>query len=106
MATTDQAWDGSASRYASTAAYCAACLIDFNPDGEDPVQDMCKLPVREPNGDLNTNALSAAAAALAGARGSGVQAPPKVKKAAARKLLSLYQQCKMTPPASLQALAK
>lgn len=84
-AVTEQAWDGSASRYADTNAYCKACLIDENEPGADKVQAMCHLPVYEPNGDLNANAVRAAAAALGGARG-GVKASADAKAAAARKL--------------------
>jgi hypothetical protein len=105
MAFTDAKWDGSASNYKDTDAYCAACLIDTNPSGADKTQANCKLPVKTPDGDYNTNAMSAAAAALAGARG-GIQASSSDKKKAAKKLLSLYRQAKMEPPDSLTSLAQ
>lgn len=104
MAVTDTAWDGAASNYSDTNAYCAACLIDLNASGEKKTQDNCKLPVKEPNGDINKNALGAAAASLAGARG-GVQAPAAAKKAAAKKLLGYYREAKMEPPDSLKRIA-
>lgn len=105
MAYTDAKWDGAASNYKDTDAYCAACLIDTNPSGKPKTQDNCKLPVKTPDGDVNTNALGAAAAALAGARG-GIQASPADKKSAAKKLISYYSGAKMTPPDSLKRMAQ
>lgn len=105
MATTDKAWDGSASKFKDTPSFCDACLINTNTgDRADWTQDNCKLPVKEPDGTVNTNALSAAAAALAGARG-GIKASPSDKKSAARKLIGLYRDAKMDPPDSLKQLA-
>ena len=101
---TDAAWDGSASNYKDTDAYCQACLIDENEAGQDKVQSKCKLPVYSPSGALNSNAVHAAAAALAGARG-GVSSSPQSKKAAAKKLIRLYGELKETPPDSLKKLA-
>jgi hypothetical protein len=95
MATfSDAAWDGDASNYKDTDAYCAACMIDENPAGGKKTQDKCKLPYKEPGGAVNKNALRAIAAALAGARG-GVQASPSSKKAAARKVKALMMEAKM-----------
>lgn len=55
-------WDGSASNYSSTDDYCKACLIDVNPDGEDKVQALCKLPVKKPGSDnIDPEGLQAAA---------------------------------------------
>ena len=104
MAITDKAWDGSASRFADTNAYCASCLIDTNEPGKDKVQSNCKLPVKEPNGDVNSNAVHAAAAALAGGRG-GVNASPADKKKAARALVRYYGQMKEDCPPSLKNIA-
>ena len=104
MAISNRPWDGAASRYASTDAYCGACLIDLNPSGADKTQANCKLPVYEPNGDLNRAAVHAAAAVLAGGRG-GVDAPPAAKAAAARKLARCYRMLDEPPPGSLQRLA-
>lgn len=104
MAVVDKPWDGSASRYPSTEAYCAACAIDLNEPGAKKTQDNCKLPYKEPGGAINKNALGAAAAALAGARG-GVQAPAAAKKAAARKLRAAYGEVKMDVPDSLKNMA-
>ncbi len=98
-------WDGSASRYDTTDNYCKASLIDENPSGQDKVQALCKLPICEPNGDINSNAVHAAVAALAGGRG-GVKAKPESKKAAAKKLLSIYRDMKENPPPSLTNIAQ
>ncbi len=105
MAVTSKPWDGSASKYPDTDAYCKACLIDENEPGADKVQALCHLPVYEPNGDLNQNALGPAAGALNGARGQSVKATPASKKKAAKKLLAAYLTAKMDPPASLKNLA-
>lgn len=102
MAVTNQPWDGSASRYASAVKYCAACLVDVN-DGT-KTKSMCMLPVREPTGEINSNACHAAAAALGGARNTSI--PDGAKVSAAKQLLALYRgELKETPPDSLVALA-
>lgn len=106
MAVTDSPWDGSASRWPSTEDFCKSCLIDTNEAGKDKTQANCKLPIKEPNGDINKNALGAAAAALAGARGGLKDVSPADKKAAARKLLRAYGEAKMDPPPSLKNLAQ
>jgi len=101
----DKPWGSiSESDYRDADQFCAACLIDLNPPGKDKVKANCKLPVREPGGAYNRNAIHAAAAALAGARG-GVQAPPDEKRKAARALLRLYRQMDETPPESLKQIA-
>lgn len=105
MAVTDKPWDGSASRWPDTDAYCQSCLIDTNAAGQDKVQANCKLPYKEPNGDINSNALGAAAAALAGARGGLKDVSPADKKKAARALMNAYNQAKMPPPDSLKNMA-
>lgn len=88
--------------YPSPESYCAACLIDLNTGRKS--KGACKLPVREPGGALNRNAVHAAAAALVGARG-GVDAPPAAKRAAARKLLAFYRELEETPPESVRQMA-
>jgi hypothetical protein len=94
------------SDYRDAAAFCSACLIDLNPPGGDKSKGDCKLPVKEPGGAVNINAVHAAAAALAGARG-GVQAPTDKKRAAAKRLVNYYGQDKNGPPApdSLKRMA-
>lgn len=105
MGFSDGSWDGSASNYPDTDAFCAACLIDLNPAGEKKTQDNCKLPVKDKNGNVNKNAVHAAAAALAGGRG-GVKAPPADKKKAARALIRYYGQMKEDAPDSLKSMAQ
>lgn len=94
----------SESDYEDAEAFCAACLIDLNPSGKEKIKSLCKLPVKEPNGTYNRNAIHAAAAALAGARG-GVDAPPEAKRKAARKLIRLYREMNEEPPESLRRIA-
>jgi hypothetical protein len=106
MAVTNQKWDGSAGRWADAASYAKSCLINLNTGNPDTwTKDKCKLPIYEPNGDLNTNAIGTAAAVLNGGMG-GIDAPPAAKKAAAKALMSAYMKAKMTPPVSLMSMAK
>ena len=94
-------WDGSASRWPDADAYCSACLVDLN-DGDGPkTKDACHLPVKEPgSGAYNRAALGAAAARL-----GGTKIAPAAKKAAARKLVSLYRRFKLDIPDSLSRMA-
>lgn len=104
MAISDKPWGSfSASDY-TDEQYCSAALIDMNPSGKPKTKDMCKLPVKEPDGTVNRNGVHAAAAALAGARG-GVMAPADMKAKAARALIRLYGMLKETPPDSLKRMA-
>lgn len=91
-------WDGSAGRFTDDE-YARSCLIDRG--GDTPVKERCSLPVLEPNGDLNVNALGAAAARL-----NQVDAGRDLKAAAARKLIRYYRQAQMEPPAGVVALAR
>jgi len=106
MPFSDKPWGSvSESDYKDTAAFCAACLIDLNAPNEEKVKGRCKLPIKEPGGTLNRNAIHAATAALVGARG-GVQAPPEAKRKAAKRLLSLYREMDEEAPESLRRLAE
>lgn len=91
--------------YPDAATYCRYSLIDLNEPGAEKTKELCKLPVFEPDGDLNTNAIAAAAARLAGA-GGGVDAPPNKLRAAARKLIAFYRLAKMEAPDSVRRLAQ
>ena len=105
MAISNKPWGLiSESDYAGADQFCAACLIDLNPPGQEKTKGNCKLPVKEPGGALNRNGVHAAAAALAGARG-GVDAPPGEKRKAARKLVRLYGELNEDPPESIKRLA-
>lgn len=100
--TTNKPWDGSAARF-TIAQWRASCLIDTGM-GDPDTKGRYKLPVQEPDGTTNTNAVHSAAAVLAGGMG-GVQASPAVKKTAAKKLIRLYGQMNETPPPSLKNMA-
>lgn len=102
MAVTDRPWDGSASRF-TPQQWRASCLIDTG-EGDPDSKGRYKLPVKEPDGSVNANAVHAAAAALAGGRG-GVQASPQQKKAAARSLVRLYGTLKEDAPPSIRNMA-
>jgi hypothetical protein len=107
MAITDKPWDGSASRWPDIASYCESCLLDLNPPGtpsDKKTQANCKLPIKEPNGDINTNALSPALGALNGARGGLKDVSPQDRKAAARKLAGAYRAAKLDLPDSLKRM--
>jgi hypothetical protein len=99
-----RAWSGDASRYKDAGAYCAACLVDENESGKPKIEAKCHLPVREPSGAVNRHALMTAQGALVGARG-GVDLPDAVKRAAARKLIGIMHDHKITPSESLTSLA-
>lgn len=101
-AITRKPWDGSPSRF-TDEEYARSALIDRG--GDAPVKQRYSLPVLEPNGDLNVNALGAAAAALAGARGGLADVTQAQKAAAARKLIRYYRQAGMTPPPTVVKLA-
>lgn len=105
MPFTNAPWDGGAVESGQSAeAFCRCCLIDANEGGEKS-KAACKLPIRStPGGPYNTNAIAAAAAALAGARG-GVDASPELKRRAARKLLSLYSELGRPAPDALKRIA-
>ena len=100
-------WDGDAARYDDAGAFCDACLVNEN-DGPRSgwTKSACHLPVKEPSGDYNRTALGSAAAALAGARGNGVDLPATEKKKAARKLAALYARFQLPLPDSLKNMAR
>ncbi len=57
---TEAPWDGSASRFDTPEAYCAAAAIDLNPAGKPKTKDNCHLPYKEPSGTINVNGVRAA----------------------------------------------
>lgn len=105
MAIVNKPWDGDAARYPDADSYCAACLVDDNPSGKDKVKNLCHLPVKEPNGDINSNGVHAAAASLAGGRG-GTDLSPADKKKAAKALVRLYGQMNQPAPPSIKNMAQ
>lgn len=96
------AWDGSAARF-TPEQWKASTLIDTG-EGAPDSKSRYKLPICEPSGAVNVNALHAAAAALAGGR-TPLQAPPAEKKKAARKLKRLYLELKAPVPPVIQRMA-
>lgn len=102
-AVSDKPWsDFSAADY-TPQQWKRACLIDTG-TGDPDSKDRYKLPIREPDGTVNRNAVHAAASVLAGGRG-GVQASSADKAKAARALISAYRQLGETPPDSLTSAA-
>jgi HK97 family phage prohead protease len=101
-AVTRKPWVSSPARF-EDGEYERSCLIVREGDG--PVAERCSLPVLEPNGDVNANALAHAAAVLAGARGGLRNVSPDVKAAAARKLMRLYNQAEIDAPTSVRKAA-
>lgn len=85
---TDKPWDGAASGYMDTGAYCAACLIDLNKPGETKTQANCKLPVQEPDGTYNKGAIRNALARISQLKG----VPAADLSAAKTKLAKLAKQ--------------
>lgn len=103
-------WDGSASNYKDTAAYCRACLIDVN-TGDTKDQAHCMLPVKE---DGDSAYVRQAIHAAAGGHGiSQIKKPADVSqdtwdaavKAAANKMLSAYDEMGEDAPESLYKMA-
>lgn len=105
MAISSVPWDGSASRWYDAQSYAKSCLIVRKTSGE-LTKDDCSLPIREPNGDINKNALGAALGALNGARGGIKGVSPQERKSAAKKLLSAYNEAKLDVPDSLKKMAQ
>ena len=85
MAVVNGAWDGSASRF-TPEQWKRSCLIDTGA-GDPDSKDRYKLPVLEPNGDLNANAVRNALSRI-----GSVDAPAAAKAGAARKLQALKKQ--------------
>lgn len=100
MAVSDRPWgDYSQSDY-SPQQWARACLIDTE-QGAPNDKDRFKLPVREPSGDLNRNAVHAAAERINQVNDVSAEK----RSAAARKLLSLYKEIGEDAPDSLENIA-
>lgn len=101
-AVAEQAWNGSASRF-TIEQWRESCLI--GPLGDPENKSSYKLPVKEPNGDINRNAVHSAASVLAGGRG-GVDAPADEIRSAAQRLVNIYRNdLDEEPPESLTSIA-
>lgn len=102
---TEKPWDGSAARWPDAASYAASCLINTNTGPKaNWTKGNCKLPVKEPDGTVNVNALHAAASVLAGGQG-GVAAASTDKKSAAKQLKTLYGRLGEPLPPSIKQMA-
>jgi 2'-5' RNA ligase len=108
-----ETWDGAASRWETTADYCDACLINLNSgDRADWVQNLCKLPVREPGDEPGTYVRQAVYAAAA--RINQITKPSEVSDeewesrviAAARELESAYDEMDEDAPEIVGELAE
>ena len=95
-------WDGSPARF-SDEQYRRSCLIERPGDG--PIKSRCSLPVREPDGRLNEQAVHSAVAALLGARGGLKGVSHSLIVSAAKKLVALLRQLGKEPPDGLLKLA-
>lgn len=98
-AISDAAWDGSPARF-TDEQYEASCVIDRKLCGEGDLapKQRCSLPIKEPNGELNRNAVHAAAG-----RFGSVQACDAAKKSGAAKLRAAYKALGEEPPDSITA---
>lgn len=85
MAVSNKPWDGSEGRF-SIEQWRRSCLIDTG-TGDPDTKQRYKLPVREPDGTLNANAVRNALARI-----GQVDAPASAKAGAARKLQALKKQ--------------
>lgn len=97
-AVTRRPWDGSPARFTDEQYQRSALLCR---PGDAPPKERCSLPVLEPNGDVNANALGAAAARINQLTG----ASPDLKAQAARKLVRLYRMAGMDPPPNIVQMA-
>lgn len=97
IAITRRPWDGAASRF-TDQQWQASCLLDRG--GDAPPKTRCSLPVLEPDGALNVNALGAAAGRL-----NQTDATPSQKASAARRLTRYYRLAGLTAPPTVMKLA-
>jgi hypothetical protein len=98
FAISEQPWDGSASRF-TIEEWRRSTLIDTG-EGDEDSKARYKLPVREPNGDLNRAAVHNAAARI-----NQVDASESAVATGRRKLIAAYRALDEDPPESLTASA-
>jgi len=101
LAIVTKPWSGAASRF-TDEEYRRSCLI-CEPNCTTP-KSCCHLPVKEPNGDINKNALSSALGAINGAR-SPMKISASLKKSALSKLRGYYKQAGMDMKAANSYIA-
>jgi hypothetical protein len=104
MPFTDETWDAAAvSASLEADEYCEVCLIDLNPAGDKKVKGSCKLPLRKsPGAPYNMAAIRNAMGRIF----QMTEVPAEEKRKAARKLVQLAREAKITvASASLLRLA-
>lgn len=101
----DKPWGGFSQADYTPRQWHDACLVCMPPAaGQDQyAKDLCKLPVREPDGTLNRNAVHAAAGAHGISAVKGISADERM--AVAKTLVGLYHQIGDDPPMSLMQMA-
>lgn len=101
MTVSDTPWSNFSQADYTAQQWARACLIDTEQGAPDQ-KDRYKLPVREPSGTVNRNAVHAAAARIDQVEGVAAEK----KAAAARSLVSLYRNdLGEDPPDSLMGMA-
>jgi len=103
LSITKMAWDESLDRF-DDEQYEASCLLVR--EGDESAKERCAIPVLEPDGQLNVNALGIASIALQGPRSGLVGISEAAKAAAARKLLRYYRLAGMDAPKSTLIMAR
>lgn len=103
-AVSDTPWSKFSPADYTLAQWHRACLIHNHAPGQPDNKENDMLPIREPDGTLNRNAVHAVAVVLAGGRG-GVDATSTQKQIAAQQLLAAYKTMGEDPPDSLTSLA-
>jgi hypothetical protein len=93
---TDSDWDGSASRF-DDQQWARSCILDRS-DGD--AKERYGLPIREPDGTLNSNAVHNAASRINQIKGASLAQ----KKSAARLLISAYNKTGDKPPDGLRQI--
>jgi phage head maturation protease len=81
---TEASWDGSASRWDTPEAYCAAAAIDLNPSGGPKTKDRCHLPFKDPSGEINVAGVRAALSEIG--KGNPLDATQEQRDAARSRL--------------------
>lgn len=100
MSVSNEPWGQFSQSDYTPEQWAKSCLIDTG-EGDPGSKDRYKLPVYEPDGELNRNGVHAAAERLNQVQGVS----PDKKAAAARKLISLYGQVGDEPPDHLRQMA-
>lgn len=102
FAVTDKSWNGDSSRFTPEEWRKSTILHRKSTEGQDPLtKSLHSLPILEPNGDLNRNAVHAAAGRI----NQVTNATSEEIAAAKKRLRSAYNRLNEDPPESVQATA-